>query len=97
MNTMIPNQLKFDLDLQDLPSRAMSVSSEVLSLSGGNSNDGRVDVCVGVEGFNKSIRWWPSCRDICSNRGGQICQIRGYEQAPYLKPGAANVTCQCSK
>ena len=34
MNTMIPKQLKFDLDLQDLPARATQVTSEALSLSG---------------------------------------------------------------
>ena len=35
MKTMIPNQLKFDLDLQDLPARASETTLEALSLTGG--------------------------------------------------------------
>jgi hypothetical protein len=34
MNTMIPNKLRFDLDLHDLPARASQVESEALSISG---------------------------------------------------------------
>ena len=36
MNAIIPNKLKFDLDLQDLPARATQVSSEALSISAGS-------------------------------------------------------------
>jgi hypothetical protein len=30
MNTIIPNEVRFDLDLQDLPARAVGVSSDAL-------------------------------------------------------------------
>ena len=35
MNTMIPNQVRLSLDLDDLPTRSIQVSSEELALTGG--------------------------------------------------------------
>ena len=34
MNTIIPNELSFDLDLQELPTRATEISADALNLSG---------------------------------------------------------------
>jgi hypothetical protein len=50
MNTMIPTELRFDLDLQDLPARAVEVSSEALSLSGGYNRCYKNSTCCDVLG-----------------------------------------------
>ena len=39
MNIIIPNELSFDFDLNDLPARATQVSSEALNLPGGGCGD----------------------------------------------------------
>jgi hypothetical protein len=52
MDTIIPNEVRFDLDLQDLPARAVEVSSEALSLSGGYNRCYKNSTCCDVFGRN---------------------------------------------
>ena len=60
MNTMIPNKLRFNLDLQDLPTRATQVTKEALVLSGGNN-------CMDVKtNVRKENYYWGTCRNLCS-------------------------------
>ena len=68
MNTIIPNELSFSFDVNDLPARAMQVSTEALSLPGGScySNDYGITYAPGPVGGG---RYANACRRSCGGRG----------------------------
>jgi hypothetical protein len=77
MNTMIPTELRFDLDLQDLPARATQVSSDALSkVSGGGG-------CRLVKTNELAIFYTPNrpleplCKKFCKNSTCGIHRIYG--------------------
>ena len=91
MNTIIPNKLSFNFDLNDLPARASQVSLEALNLSGGiaactwahNHSHISYGSASGSENEIRSI-----CNRICSelklrNRGrGNLLLGAGYRLYP---------------
>ena len=76
MNTIIPNELNSDFDLNDLPARVIQVSAEALSLSSGQSSFS--NPCGGRGGSSCTYRTvypyrasdaWSPCQGACSGTG----------------------------
>jgi hypothetical protein len=63
MNAMIPNEVRFDLDLQDLPARAIGVDQEsMMKISGGCR---RYFYCYSQKNGNVVAEvtvWWGRCQ-----------------------------------
>ena len=99
MKTMIPNQLKFDLDLQDLPARATQVSSEALSLSAGGrvlwvdsgSTKEAIDDRLGYEGSAYSY-----CNVVCTTANGKCFVNSGNGKCLYSIDKHKNNTLECA-
>ncbi|NJL51135.1 MAG: hypothetical protein HC930_01045 [Hydrococcus sp. SU_1_0] len=90
---MIPNKLRFDLDLQDLPVRATQVASEALGLTGGYCFKTAISDINGVPLWTGHVKGAvEKCRKICGDDypvsiTSQEMLVRSY---PYL-------TCKCCK
>lgn len=70
MKPMIPNKLKFDLNLNDLPTRVTQVTSEALGLISGNRQG-----CFEYNTFQKNLRNPEThCMEYCSLNGGIYCK-----------------------
>ena len=101
---MIPNQIKFDLNLQDLPARASHISSEVLNLSGGYCESGKEDGPIAYEDIDLGYQ---AKRESWSN--GQLsdhcewqCKQIGFNLRSYAPQGlfddnsdSRNSFCRC--
>ncbi|NJL52404.1 MAG: hypothetical protein HC930_09635 [Hydrococcus sp. SU_1_0] len=72
MNAMIPDKLKFDLDLQDLPVRAIQVASEALTITAGTlicTSGTPYYIYLGYEANNTGGRARDYCDWRCSRDG----------------------------
>jgi N-acetylmuramic acid 6-phosphate (MurNAc-6-P) etherase len=96
MNTMIPNKLKFDLDLNDLPARVTQVSSEALSLSAAGRlayvDSGLTAAQAGQKGF-KTITIL--CESACRRANTQYYKVSNYIGITSLDNYDGTVRCGC--
>ena len=89
MKTIIPNELSFNFDLNDLPARATQISPEALSLSGGCVRQIRGN---GGKGPRTRVGSFPADKAaaIC-NSGG--CNL--FIPAVQLNGGVRYYNCDC--
>ena len=103
MATMIPNKVRFGLDLNDLPARAVEIKREsMMELSAGDCANpeppyGRVDyiryVCGKDMRYISEVRiHWGSCSrneasEICNHPRGECAKLGGCDTI-YAYPGS---------
>jgi hypothetical protein len=97
VNTMIPNEVRFNQSLNDLPARATQVSSEALGLSG----SGACEVYTKSDGEylirkdrQDPLFVAPICRRICTEFG-RIYEEGQYSTTPYGRTSLYRVKCSC--
>lgn len=81
MNTIIPNQMQFGLDVSDLPARAAQISSEALSLSGGGCR--YVGLRWGTYSRGRRVQTKEiskavarrACKNVCKGRSTSITSL----------------------
>jgi hypothetical protein len=93
MKTMIPNEVRFGIDLNDLPARATQASSEALSLTGGACikafNRGKT---VGGPDQGNAKRF---CEPTCRYFGKAYTGEFGFQTISTIPPLAYRIDCRC--